>query len=304
MEKVKLLALTLVMFAATARAQPQDDAKAHFKRGTELYDENNFRGALVEFQKAYELAPSYKLLFNIGQVEMELQDYAGAVKAYSRYLREGGPDVPAPRVQQVQAEIDRLKGRIGRVTIQTAPGAEVLVDEVSVGFAPLPEPATVNAGRHTITIHVSGRDPQSRAVDVAGQEQVTVVLGTELAPVGGPAVTRPDEPAKPRGKTPMYVAWGVNGVFAVTAGVFAYTAKSDADDLAKLRMTFPVTKAQLDSASSKTGTAAALADAFTAGTLVAGGIALYLTLTQPPARAEKTVRLHVTPTGAYVAGQF
>jgi len=303
MEKVKLLALTIVMFAASARAQPQDEAKAHFKRGTDLYDENNFRGALVEFQKAYELAPSYKLLFNIGQVEMELQDYAGAVKAYSRYLREGGPDIPSPRVQQVQAEIDRLKGRIGRVTVQTAPGAEVLVDEVSVGFAPLPEPATVNAGRHTITIHVNGHDPQSRAVDVAGQEQVTVVLGTELA-VSAPPGLRQDEPAKPRGKTPMYVAWGITGVFAATAGVFAYTAKSDADDLAKLRTTFPVTKAQLDSAASKTGVAAALADGFTAGALIAGGIALYLTLTQPPARAEKTVRLHVTPTGAYVAGQF
>jgi hypothetical protein len=300
MEKVKLLALTLVMFAATARAQPQDDAKAHFKRGTELYDENNFRGALVEFQKAYELAPSYKLLFNIGQVEMELQDYAGAVKAYSRYLREGGPDVPPPRVQQVQAEIDRLRGRIGHVTIQTAPGAEVLIDEVSIGFAPLPEPATVNAGRHTITIHVTGRDPQSRAVDVAGQEQVTVVLGNELtAPT-----QRVDEPAKPRGKTPMYVAWGATGVFAVAAGVFAYTAHNDSGDLAKLRTTFPVTKAQLDSAASKTTTAAALTDGFTAGAVIAGGVALYLTLTQPPARTEKAVRLHVTPTGAYVAGQF
>jgi len=70
-----------------------DEAKQHLAAATQLYDENNFRGALVELQRAYELAPSYKILFNIGQVEMELQDYAAALQAYSRYLsdREFGP---------------------------------------------------------------------------------------------------------------------------------------------------------------------------------------------------------------------
>src|SRR6266478_2010920 len=90
------IALLLGIVAASPAAladSKTDEAKTHFKNGADLYDENNFRGALVEFQRAYELAPSYRILFNIGQVEMELQDYAGALTAYARYLREGGPDI-------------------------------------------------------------------------------------------------------------------------------------------------------------------------------------------------------------------
>src|SRR5438105_2983977 len=99
--EVKRIVVAAFLLAATpagAQPSPVDQAKAHFKNGTDLYDENNFRGALVEFQRAYELAPSYKILFNIGQVDMELQDYAGAMTAYARYLREGGPDVSADRI--------------------------------------------------------------------------------------------------------------------------------------------------------------------------------------------------------------
>ena len=115
------------LLAGVAQAQNKvDEAKAHVKSGAELYDENNFRGALVEFQRAYELAPSYKIMFNIAQVQMELADYAGALTAYSRYLSEGGPDVPANRRSEVVIEIERLKGRVGSIAVQTVAGAEVL----------------------------------------------------------------------------------------------------------------------------------------------------------------------------------
>ena len=308
MEVMKHLAITvgvavgLFGFTQIARAQSAvDEARAHFKSGTELYDENNFRAALVEFQRAYELAPSYKILFNIGQVEMELADYAGALKAYTRYLREGGPDISAPRAAEVKQEIERLRGRVGRLTVQTAAGAEVLIDDVSAGFAPLPEPVPVNSGRHQVSIHISGRDPLNRVVDVAGQQDLTVALGNDLAvaKAAGPAA-----PSGPPSKVPMYIAWTATGGFAITAAVFGFMARSDADQLSKLRNTFPVTKSQLDDQASKVSSHSAYADGFAIAAVVAGGVGLYLTLTLPHAAETKHVELRVSPTGAYVAGQF
>lgn len=294
--------VAVALAAAVAHAQPQtNQARAHFKSGTELYDENNFRGALVEFQRAYELAPSYKILFNIGQVDMELQDYAGALKAYTRYLREGGPDVPASRVTQVQGEIERLKGRVGRLTVDTAPGAEVLIDDLSVGFAPLPDAVPVNAGRHQVTVHITGKDPLTRVVDVAGQQQLTVALGNDLVARGA----RPAGPQGPPSKVPMYLMWTLTGAFAATSVTFDVIAESDSSQLSKLRSTFPVSKTALSSQESKVTRSAAIADGFAAGTLVAGGIALYMTLTRPAAQPhEKKVELLVSPTGAFVAGRF
>ncbi|HEV7557333.1 MAG TPA: PEGA domain-containing protein [Kofleriaceae bacterium] len=302
-----IVTLGIALAAPLAVAQPQaqlDEAKAHFKSGTELYDENNFRGALVEFQKAYELAPSYKILFNIGQVDMELQDYAGALTAYSRYLREGGPDVPRERVTQVSGEIDRLRGRVGRITIQSAAGAEILVDDVRVGYAPLPEPIAVNAGRHQVTVRVAGHEPQARAVDVAGQEQLTVVLGNELPATVAPPIDHPVLPPKPHGKTRIVVMWSLAGAFAVTSAAFGYLAHSDADDLANLRSTFPVTKAQLDDRKNSETVAAVVADVAGVAALATAGFAVYFTLTRTPAQTDKMVHVGFTPNGAFVAGHF
>jgi PEGA domain-containing protein len=306
MEEVRRLALAIAMLAVSpvAHAEPAlDEARAHFKSGTDLYDENNFRGALVEFQRAYELAPSYKILFNIGQVDMELQDYAGALTAYRRYLREGGPDVAPSRIAQVKEDIDRLTRRVGHIVVQTAAGAEVLIDDLRVGFAPLPEAATVNTGRHQVTVHVRGHEPETRVVDIAGQQDVTVALGNEVAPTI--TVEHHDDnttPPKPASKTSLVVAWSITGVLALTAGTFGVLALTDDNDLSNLRNTFPVTKAQLDSARSKETTAAAIADGATAATLIAGGVALYMTLTHP--RATDKLTAGVTPTGAFVAGRF
>jgi PEGA domain len=332
MEKMKLLSglllgmslVTTPVFAQPAGGAPgsgnaMEEAQLHFKRGAELYDEDNFRGALIEFQRAYEAAPSYKILFNIGQVEMELQNYAGALRAYTRYLREGGPDVSPARVTQVTQEIERLKGRVGEIIIETTAGAEVLIDEISVGFAPLPEPAAVNAGRHHVTVHLAGREPVSRVVDVAGQQQLTVALANDgvARPSSSSSSSIARKPAgseerKPGSKVPMVVAWGVTGALAVTTGVLAVRAYSASSDLEDLRNTYPVTPEELSDQGDKQRSASLLADGFAAATLVAGGLSLYLTLTrdQGPelsgrsARGKSKLDFAVSPRGAFVTGSF
>lgn len=319
MEKMKILSgllLGMSLAAAPAFAQPAgggggnaiNEAQVHFARGAELYDEDNFRGALIEFQRAYELAPSYKILFNIGQVEMELQNYAGALRAYTRYLREGGPDVPAARVTQVTQEIERLKGRVGELVIETVAGAEILIDEISVGFAPLPEPASVNAGRHHVAVHIAGRDPVTRVVDVAGQQSVTVALANDVSGKPSAAARKPASPEQRGGssKLPMYVGWSATGVLAVGAGVFAVMAYSASSDLEDLRNKYPVTQKELTDKADEQKSASLIADGLAAATLVAGGISLYLTLTRDKSETDKPSKLglSVSPSGAFVTGSF
>lgn len=304
------LAVAISLFAGpgAARADAKlEEAKSHLQSGASLYDENNFRGALVEFQKAYDLAPSYKILFNIGQVEMELQDYAGALKAYTRYLKEGGPDVSSDRATQINAEIERLRGRVGFLVVQTAPGAQVVVDDVQVGYAPLSEPVPVAAGQHRVTVTQTGRKPIHRVFDVAGKETVTAALGgNDLAPPASAQTEPPAPPAAPmtKNRTPMYVAWTATGVFAIGAGVFGVIAHRDSGTLSDLRNTFPVTAAQLDSQQSATTRDALITDVFLGATLVAAGIAIYETVTRRSANSERSARLQVAPSGLAVAGRF
>jgi hypothetical protein len=315
MEKLTIrgLVLAVSLLGGVAHADAKlDEAKAHLATGTQLYDENNFRGALVEFQRAYELAPSYKILFNIAQVAMELQDYAGALKAYTRYLAEGGPDVPADRVAQTTAEIDRLKGRVGRLTIVTVAGAEILLDDTPVGFAPLPEPVPVNAGQHKVTVHVTGRDPVSRVYDIAGRQEVTAAVGNDAPPVVTtvPAATLPPrpEPRAPKSKTPAYVAIGITGGLAITAGVFALVTRHEEGDLDSLRNRFPVTTQELDDQRSLVKRDALLTDIFTGAAVISAGFAIYLSVTRLGSTEAPDpgthVQLGISPSGIAIAGAF
>ncbi|RYE85226.1 MAG: hypothetical protein EOO75_17190, partial [Myxococcales bacterium] len=95
-----LTGLTLVGAPRPAHAAPneaQEEGRQRFKRGVEFFKEGDYNAALVEFRRAYEVAPSYRILYNLGQTSYELQDYAGALTAFTRYLKEGGAEVDAAR---------------------------------------------------------------------------------------------------------------------------------------------------------------------------------------------------------------
>jgi len=55
------------------------EAGKHFQRGVTLYNETDYRAALVEFRRAYDLAPNAAVLYNIGETEYQLRDYASAL---------------------------------------------------------------------------------------------------------------------------------------------------------------------------------------------------------------------------------
>jgi hypothetical protein len=306
-----LLIASLV--AGSARADTAlDQAKSHVRTATALYDDNDFRGALVEFQRAYELVPSFRILFNIAQVDMQLQDWGGAFTAYTRYLKEGGPDITSARLAQVNAEVERLRARIGFLVVQTTAGAQVLVDDAAVGYAPLPEPVAVSPGSHRITVDVPGRGAITRAFEVAVRQSVVAALAVDpprLAPVDltAPAAAVATLPAGPRSRTPVYLAWSITGGLAIGAGVFAVLARGDANDLAAMRAKYGVTADQLTAQRGRTVRDAAIADVATGAAIASAGVALYMTVTRrgddhPP--RERAVQLQIAPGGVAIAGRF
>jgi hypothetical protein len=297
--------VTLVSLAAApAFADNQlDEARQHFKRGTELYDEGNFRGALVEFQRAYELSPNYKLLYNMGQVYLELQDYAKAGTFLQRYLSEGGNEVPKARADEVGKEVERLKGRVGQISVDTAPGQEVLIDDESVGFAPLPAPPTVSIGRHKVTVMVNGT-PINRMVDVAGMQTLQVVLAKE----GGGAVAGVSGSSGGGGSRPAVIGlWVATGALAVGAAVMAGLSFSASGQLNTLRNTLGVSKDALATQASSVFTQSIIADTLTGLAVVCGAIAIVFTVSggssSAPAEAPH-VSFGVGPSGFSVAGTF
>ena len=52
-------------FAGQITASAIAEAQARFRRALELHDEGNLDGSRMELRRAYEIAPNYKVLFNL-----------------------------------------------------------------------------------------------------------------------------------------------------------------------------------------------------------------------------------------------
>jgi tetratricopeptide (TPR) repeat protein len=285
--------------AASSTASPVKDAAKHFHRGVALYSEADYRGALIEFKRAYDIAPNASVLYNVGETYYQLQNYAAALAVFERYLTEAG--TTAPHRREVEQTLDILRTRVGKIRITAnAGGCEVTVDDELVGKAPFDGPVTVSVGRRKITAMAPGYSPDTRFVEVAAGDTVDVALS--LAQVGGPAV-RPAvaAPAQPGGTDLVRVGWITTGALAagtVATGIWAYVASRQLQDA---RHRFPADAAELDSKSSRARTLALVADVVGAATVVAGAVTLKLTLSRSPSHE---VHVAVVPGGIQVAGAF
>jgi hypothetical protein len=180
-------------------ANTREEALARWERGKEFFQDGDMAAAVIEFRRAYELYPNFKILYNIAQVCYEQQDYPCALRSFTKYLGEGGSAVAPARVAEVQHEIERLNARVAHVTVTTTPpGAEVAVDDLPAGKTPLAAPLVVSAGRRRISASLRGYLTASKTIEVGGMEQAR--LAFDLAPLGGslPVATAAVAPAEPR----------------------------------------------------------------------------------------------------------
>lgn len=178
-----LLSLALVALPAAAQDDPaRAEARVHFQRGLELYDDGDLSAALSEFEEAYRISPNPRLLYNLGQVHAELGHAVEAADAYDRFLREAD-GIDAELRADAERELARARSRIGRVTVTVSvPGARIWIDDVERGSAPLPEPVAVSAGEHLITVQAAGHEALRHRFRIAGGASLAVELA--LVPSG------------------------------------------------------------------------------------------------------------------------
>lgn len=269
------------------------EASTHFQRGVSLFNEADYRAALVEFRRAYDIAPKTAVLYNIGQTYYQLQNYAAALTALQRYLAES-PAGASHRTEVLQT-LETLTSRIGKLAITTnVPGCELTIDDEPAGTSPLREPVVVSVGRRKVTATHGGR-ADSKLVEVAAGD--TAKVSFVLAPDSGTPVA-PATSSGDRWIVPGWIATGVLGAGALTSGVVAYLASRD---LNTARGRSPGSPAELGRLSSRVTTYGAVADILGVAAIVTGGITLKLTLSR-----SSTHELHVAlrPDGLQLAGSF
>ena len=309
---VGLLVLGVALPAA-AQDHPADTREAgrHFDHGVTLYGEADYPGALAEFKRAYALAPNSAVLYNIGEAQFQLQDYASALGTFTRYLADAPP--AGGHRAEVENDLDVLRSRVGHLTILTTPlGADVSIDDQPAGRTPLEDRVIVSVGHRKVSASLGGGALVTRYVDVAADDDVSVTL--EL-PVASSAVVaaapRPAlrvEPHAPaRSGFPLTtVGWIATSLLAGGAAGAGAAALEESATLKKERAAFPASPATLQEDSARTRTYSIVADSLSVGSVVVGSVTLFSTLVSRSARrtTEAGLRLRVTPTSVGVEGGF
>ena len=292
------------------------DAAKHFQRGVALYGEADYRAALVEFKRAYAIAPNTAVLYNVGETQYQLQDYAGALTTFERYLAESGPN--DGHRAEVDNDIEILRSRVGHVGVVTMPpGADISIDDQAVGHTPLDKPLLVSIGHRTITASVQGRPAVTRYVDVATDDNLTVTLQLPDAGGAAAATTKHDGDATPAthadtgdaGHALQTIGWITTGALAIGAIATGIVAAHESSVLQADRNTYPQNGATLQQDAHATTTYAIIADSLAAGAVLVGGITLISMLggssTSAPKRGSAgEVQVVLGPTSAGVVGSF
>jgi hypothetical protein len=299
--RAALVAVALACAAPRAAAAPtpeqKQEAGRHYHRGVQLFNEADYRAALVEFKRANDLAPHPQTLYNLGQTYFQLQNYAAALSTFEKFLAQAGPN--AAHRGEVESNMETLRARVGKLTVSASVGAEILVDDESAGNAPVTEPIVVTIGRRKVTAIIPGRAPITRYVDVAAGETATVDMPIDDS--GTPPPTEPRvEPSAPSSSVLPIVFWSAAGALAAGAVVTGIVAVNANSSLSSARDEGGVTRQRLDDLHSRRATFAAVTDVLGAAAIVVGGVALYFTLSGNKTSA----RVGLTPGGARLEGAF
>lgn len=194
--RVRAVAFTLLGFithALVSSAEPpadtsaraadhaaREEARFRFDRGLTLYDAADFRGALAEFRRAYELTQHPLVLYNLALVQAKLGLSADAVSSFEQLapaLNELGVE-RAERARRVYAEalLD-----VGTLEITSnVPGATLEVDNAELDRGKNGA-VRVTAGNHVVSVWAQGYEPRRLSVVVAGNTRQLVEA--ELVPL-------------------------------------------------------------------------------------------------------------------------
>jgi Tetratricopeptide repeat len=164
-----VISLTCCSLFTVPAASEEKGAREFFKEGVGFYKDGKFDEAAESFKKAYDLKPTFKLLFNIGQAYAANKKYDLAVKAFEQYLVDGGDDLTDERRGEVLAEIAKLRPLVGFIGIEAPEGIDVFIDDTKRGVTPLSNKIMLTVGHpHAIELRRGDEVLLSRSLSVHG----------------------------------------------------------------------------------------------------------------------------------------
>jgi hypothetical protein len=227
----RMLAAVVVGISLASGAHADDAsieaARAEFNKGVELFEKDDFLGALDRFEKADKEHHSPVITYNIARAKESLGQAQAAYEAYEAYVSEAGAQ--GDFLDAASVAIARLKTRTTRLRVETTPaGAAVRVDGTLLKD-PSPTAILVFRGHHHVEVQLGtwteGRDAQAEGTGNA----LTMKLDRPPPPAAPVLKAPPPKPAPEHkfGGMTFGLGWSLNYSALVHKANFQGAASED-----------------------------------------------------------------------------
>jgi hypothetical protein len=162
------------------RSQLTESARRAWDAAKQLAEARDYKGALVELQRAYELSHNPRILFNVGALEKLLTHYARAVDAWERELREGTGKLTPAEAGEARSSIAIVQQFVTTIDVTAnEPDATLFIDDYPVGKTPFAGPVKIDVGKRTVRLSKDGFVDAVKTVDAAAGQRLPVALTLE-----------------------------------------------------------------------------------------------------------------------------
>lgn len=191
-----------------------DKARQLYEEGLSAYKKDQWAESRAALLAAWSLNKHWQIAGLLADCEEQIGRHRDAAEHAAYYLK----NAPSDRHERATKLLTTAKAKIATLILQVTPaGAEILIDGVSAGRAPIADPLFVDPGAHEVVARIVGRPDATRALTLkAGAEERVSLTVSEV-------VVSP--PTEPRSMVPVVVLGGV-AAFGLATGVGLFVAGS------------------------------------------------------------------------------
>jgi hypothetical protein len=162
------------------RSQLTENARKAWDAARQLAEAKDYKGALVELQRAYELSNNPRILFNVGALEKLLTHYARAVDAWDKELREGAGKLSPAEAGEARSSIAIVQQFVTTIDVTANESdATLFIDDYPVGKTPFAAPVRIDVGRRIVRLSKDGFVDASQTVDVSSGARTPLIFKLE-----------------------------------------------------------------------------------------------------------------------------
>lgn len=224
---ISIAALMLVSLAAAAQGADElarKNALQRFDEGVVLVDKGQYEEARLKFVQAYAVIQKPALLFNLAVTETKTNHAPSAAAHFRKLLKDSSTPV------NLRTKAEKLMSELGptlaRIVVRAPNGADVSIDGLIVGRAPLEDPIDVLPGAHDVGIRLEDRHMETRREARPGEEQQIELSFVEAAPsstatigdAGAPPPKGNDESVRPTTGYVVPIVIGGVGLASIATG--------------------------------------------------------------------------------------